>query len=192
MVNHDVPAGTGGGGSRLQSTAGALRTGPDVVCANVAATRYDQSHATMAPGAVDVLPSNVQLSVRPLVVIVHVSVSVEPLTPKLAVANPGRTIDTVADAVTPPYAPVIVPVTAASTVRVDALNVAVDDPAGTTTLAGTVTGSAADSETSAPPAGAGPVSVTTPVTVLPPIMFGALIEMDDSATARGMTVISGD
>ena len=50
----------------------------------------------MVPGAVDVLPLNVQFSALPLFVIVHVSVSVGPVTPKLAVASVGFVTDTLA------------------------------------------------------------------------------------------------
>ena len=56
----------------------------------------------MVPGAVDVLPSNVQLSVLPLSAIVQVSVCDGPLTPKLAVATVGRVTESVADADVPP------------------------------------------------------------------------------------------
>jgi hypothetical protein len=79
-----VPAGSGGDGNRLQFTPGSASTGPVVTCENVVATVYDQSHATMVPGADDVLPLNVQLSVAPLFAIAQVSVSVVPETPKLA------------------------------------------------------------------------------------------------------------
>jgi hypothetical protein len=102
IVNHGLPGGSGGGGTRLQLTLGIVNTGPDVVCANVVATPYDQSQAMMVPGAVEVLPSNVQLSVLPLFVNVQVSVSVGPVTPKLAVATVGRVTESTADAETPP------------------------------------------------------------------------------------------
>ena len=86
----------------LQSTPGIVSTGPDVLCANVVATPYDQSQATMFPGAVEVLPSNVQLRVLPLFVSVQVSLSDGPVTPKLAVATVGRVTASIADAETPP------------------------------------------------------------------------------------------
>ena len=54
------------------------------------------------------------------------------------------------------------------------VNAALDDPAGTVTLGGTVAGSAADNETTALFAGATAVSVTVPVTELPPTTFDAL------------------
>ena len=63
---------------------------------------YDQSQAMILPGAVDVLPSNVQLSVAPLSASSHVAVSVGPLTPKLAVAMVGCVTDSTADADAPP------------------------------------------------------------------------------------------
>jgi hypothetical protein len=102
IVNHGFPEGSGGAGSRLQLTGGMDSTGPDVVSANVVATPNDQSHAMMVPGAVDVLPLNVQLSVWPLFVSVQVSVSVGPVTPKLAVATVGRVTESATDADVPP------------------------------------------------------------------------------------------
>jgi hypothetical protein len=73
-----------------------------VVRVNFPETAYDQSQATMAPGAPDVLPSNVQLSVLPLSANVQVSVSVGPVTPKRAVATVGRVTESCAEAVAPP------------------------------------------------------------------------------------------
>jgi hypothetical protein len=101
IKNHGLPGGSGGGGSRLQSTLGIVSTGPNVVCANVLATPYDQSQAMMAPGAVDGRPSNVQLIVLPLFVKVQVSVSEGPVTPKIAVATVGRVTESTADADAP-------------------------------------------------------------------------------------------
>ena len=97
-----LPGGSGGGGSQLQLTAGFVSTGPVVVCVIVVATRYDQSQATMLPGAVDVLPLKVQLSVSPPFPMLHVSVSVGPVTPKLAVATVGFVTERPADADAPP------------------------------------------------------------------------------------------
>jgi len=54
------------------------------------------------PGAVEVLPLNVQFNVLPLFVNVHVSVSVGPVTPKRAVATVGGVTTSVADAEAPP------------------------------------------------------------------------------------------
>ncbi len=86
----------------LQSTVGIVSTGPEVVCVNVFATPYDQSHAMMVPGAVDVLPLNVQLSVLPLSASVQVELSVGPVTPKLAMAMVDGVTDRVADEEAPP------------------------------------------------------------------------------------------
>lgn len=97
-----MPGASGGDGSRLQLTLGIVSSGPEVVCANVVAMVYDQSQAMMVPGAEDVLPLNVQLSVLPLFANVQVSVSVGPVTPKLAVATVGRVTETTADADAPP------------------------------------------------------------------------------------------
>ena len=86
----------------LQLTLGIVNCGPDVVCENIVVRPYDQSQATMVPGADDVLPLNVQLSVLPLFDISHVSVSVGPLTPKLAVATDGFVTESTAEADAPP------------------------------------------------------------------------------------------
>src|ERR1700730_7883830 len=109
MVHHEgPPAGSGGGGSRPQLTLGIVSTGPDVVWENVVATVYDQSQAMMVPGAVEVLPLNVQSSVLPPLVIVQVSVSDGPETPKFAIATVGRVTESTVDAEAPPYEPLIV------------------------------------------------------------------------------------
>jgi hypothetical protein len=68
------------------------------------------------------------------------------------------------------------------TTLVEIVNVALVDPAGTMTLAGTVTGSPLDNDTTAPPVGAAPVSVAVPVTKVPPTTLDVLSEIDDSAT----------
>lgn len=102
IVNQGLPGGKGGAGTKLQLTAGIVSTGPVVVCENGEATRYDHSHATMLPGALDVEPLNVQSRVLPLFVSVHVSDSVGPVTPKLAVATVGFVTESDADADAPP------------------------------------------------------------------------------------------
>src|ERR1700722_4714536 len=101
MMNHPA-AGSGGGGTRAQVTVGIVNCGPDVVCANVVATPYVQSHSTMFPGAEEGRPSNVQSSVLPPFASVQVSVSVGPLTPKIAVATVGLVTESRAEAETPP------------------------------------------------------------------------------------------
>jgi hypothetical protein len=192
MVNHAGPGGSGGGGIRLQLTLGIVSTGPDVVCANVVATLYDQSQAMMVPGAVEVLPLNVQLSVLPLLVIVQVSDSVGPVTPKLAVAAVGGVTDSTTDFEAPPYEPLIVAEIVPPTARVEIVNVALTEPAGTVTLAGTVTGSPPDNDTTAPPAGAAAVSVTVPFTVFPPTTLDVLSDIEERATGPAVTVSVGD
>src|SRR5258708_13417598 len=101
-VSADAPAGRGGGGNQAQLTAGIVSIGPDVVCVSVDPTVYDQSQATIVPGAVEVLPLNVQLSVVPLFASVQVSVSVGPVTPKLAVPTVCRVTERAAVFETPP------------------------------------------------------------------------------------------
>ena len=60
------------------------------------------------------------------------------------------------------------------TALVDALNVALVDPDGTVTLAGTVTGSPLDKATATPPPGAPSLMTTVPVTESPPTTVDAL------------------
>ena len=94
--------------------------------------------------------------------------------------------------VTPPNEAEIVTSVAPATARVAMVNDSLVAPAGTVTLAGTVTGSAPDSETWAPPAGAGPESVTIPLTGLPPVTFDALRASDDRTTTGATTVSVAD
>src|SRR4029077_99403 len=102
IVNHGLPGGIGGGGMTLQLTVGFSRCAPVVVCENVVATPYVQSHAVIVPGAVDVLPLNVQLMMVPLFPISQVSVSDGPVTPKLAIATVGFVTESTAEADAPP------------------------------------------------------------------------------------------
>jgi hypothetical protein len=72
------------------------------------------------------------------------------------------------------------------------LNVAVFAPAATVTFAGTVvTPSPPERDTTAPPDGAAPVSVTVPITGLPPTTLLGLSEIEPIATppVEGLTVI---
>jgi hypothetical protein len=189
-VNHGLPAGIGGGGNMLQSTAGFLKSGPVVVCAKVPATAYDQSYATMFPD--DVPPSKVQLSVRPPFDISQVSVSVGPVTPNLAVATDGFVTDRTADAVAPPYDPVIVAEAPPPPGRVEIEKIAPVAPAPTVTLAGMITGPVLDNSTTAPPAGAAAVSVAVPVTAFPSTTLEALSEIAARAVVRAVTVSAPD
>ena len=84
--------------------------------------------------------------------------------------------------------PAIVPPTA----LVEIVNVAVADPAGTVTLAGTLTGSPPDNDTTAPPDGAPAVRVAVAVTGFPPTTLAAPSEIEESATERAVTVKLGD
>ena len=84
-----------------------------------------------------------------------------------------------------------VAVTAPLTTLVEIENVAVVEPAATTTLDGTVTLSPPDNTMAAPPDGAGAVSVAVPITVPPPITLDLLSEIEDSA-ADADTVSIGD
>jgi len=190
-VNHGLPGGMGGGGNKLQSTAGFVKTGPDVVCAKVPATAYDQSYATIFPGADDVLPSNVQLSVRPPFDISQVSVSVGPVTPNLAIATDGFVTDKTADTDAPPYDAVIVAESPPPPGRVEIENLVLVSPALTVTLAGMITGPELDKATRAPPAGAAAVSVAVAVTASPSTTLEAVSEMPARA-ARAVTVSAAD
>ena len=191
-VNHGLPGVSGGGGNRLQSTAGSLRTAPVVVCAYVPATAYDQSNATIFPGAPDVPPSNVQLSVRPPFDISQVSDSVGPVTPNLAMATDGFVTDNTADADAPSYDPVIVAEAPPPPSRVEIENVALVSPAFTVRLVGMITGPALDKATTAPPGGAAAVSVAVPVTALPSTTVEALSEIPARAAVRDVTVSAAD
>lgn len=84
----------------------------------------------------------------------------------------------------------IVPPTALVTI----VNVAVADPPGTVTLAGTVAPSVLDSDTTAPPAGAAAVRQTVPVTGSPPTTLDAVSAIDAIAAiaAEFVTVSIGD
>ena len=144
----------------------------------------------MWPGALDVLPLKVHFSVLPLLPIEHVSVSVGPVTPKLAVAAVGLVTESEAEADAPPYVPVTVATIVPFTALVVTPNVALLEPAGTVTLAGTVTGSAAASTTTAPPAGAAAVRATVPETEFPPTTLALVNEI--SETAIRTTVNIGD
>jgi len=186
-----APAGRGGGGRNEQFTDGIVRIGPDVVCEYVVATVNVQSHAMMVPGAVDVLPLNVQLSVFPPFAISQVSVSDGPVTPKFATATVGAVTDSAADDDTPPNDAVMIVAIVPPTALVTTVNVALVAPAATVTLAGTVTGSLAVSVTTAPPDAAGPLSVTVPETVAPPTTVDAPRDKDESLT-EGTTVSDVD
>ena len=64
------------------------------------------------------------------------------------------------------------------------------DPAGTVTLAGTVTGSAPDSDTTAPPVGAAAVKVTVAVTGIPPTTVAVLSEIEETVTVTTAVTVS--
>lgn len=145
----------------------------------------------MGPGPVDVLPLKVQLSVLPAFIIVHVSVSVGPVMPKLAVATIGPVMETNTDTDAPPYEPVMVLETVPPTVLVKAEKVALVAPANTVTLAGMVSGSLPDSDTTAPPAGAGPDNVVVPMTESPPTTL-VLANVIEASATRAVTVSVGD
>jgi hypothetical protein len=91
----------------------------------------------------------------------------------------------------PLYEALIVTATANGTVCAVTVNVAVDAPAATVTLAGTVARvtSSLDSATVAPPAGATPLSVTVPVTVLPLLtsVEESVTEASVATPATGLT-----
>lgn len=95
-----------------------------------------------------------------------------------------------ADCATPPYAAEIETDAANVTVCAATTNVAVVAPAGTETVAGTAArdGSALERFTVAPPAGAGPESVTVPVDVAPPAIIVGENVSDAAVTPDGITV----
>ena len=93
--------------------------------------------------------------------------------------------------VTPPYNAEIVTALETDTGLVVTANVALLAPADTVTLAGTFAANVLSllSDTTAPPPGAGPLSVTVPVEGLPPTTLDGFIpsELNDTAGAGGVT-----
>src|SRR5687767_12003713 len=84
--------------------------------------------------------------------------------------------------VAPPYEPEMVAEVGVDTALVLTLKFALVAPAGTVTLAGTVTAALSlDSVTCAPPAGAAAVSVAVPVALPPPLTLGGLTLSDARA-----------
>jgi hypothetical protein len=80
----------------------------------------------------------------------------------------------------------IVDVVAALTEVVVTVKFALDEPAGTVTLAGTLVAVELSlSDTTAPPLGAAPLKVTVPVDELPPVTLDGLTETADSDGAGG-------
>jgi hypothetical protein len=119
-----------------------------------------------------------------------VSLSVAPVTPKLAVAIVGGPTDTVADMDAPLYDAVTVPGIVPPTVLVKMVKVALVAPASTMTLDGTVSGSVLVNATTAPPVGAAPERTAVPVTDVPPVTVAADTVSAESA-ARAVTVNVG-
>jgi hypothetical protein len=78
------------------------------------------------------------------------------------------------------------------TALVEIMKVALIEPLGTVTLAGTVTGSPPDNATAAPPAGAAAVRVAVPLTEFPPTTLDEPNEIEASATDPAATVSAGD
>jgi len=139
----------------------------------------------------EVVPLNVHSSVLPPFVNEHVSDSVSPWTPRLAIGPLCRITESTAEAETPPYDPVIVSASVDATLRVLTANDPVVEPAGITTDAGTVAALPPVSDTDAPPAGAGNVSDAVPVTAAPPMTLAVLNEIVDSTDAAGGTTTTG-
>jgi len=96
----------------------------------------------------------------------------------------------VADRVTPWYEPEIATFVEKSTGSVLTVNLALEAPAGMVTLDGTLAANVLllESETTAPPDGAGPLSVTVPVDEPRPITLDGLRVSDTSVGGRTMSV----
>jgi len=70
-------------------------------------------------------------------------------------------------------------------------NVAMEEPAGTLTLAGTKAGApSVHKSTTMPPAGAGPASITLPVAGAPPTIVTGSTETDATLTAAAGVTLS--
>jgi hypothetical protein len=93
--------------------------------------------------------------------------------------------------VTPPYTAEIVTAVELDTGLVVTANVALLAPADTVTLAGTFAANvlSLDSDTTAPPTGAGPLSVTVPVEELPPTTLDGFT-VSDVSTERTSKLIA--
>src|SRR5215210_2850257 len=100
----------------------------------------------------------------------------------------------VADLVIPPADAMIVEDWLLLTLLVETVKVALVDPAGTVTLAGTVAAAVLllESATDAPPAGAAEVSVTVPVDELPPVTPVGLRLSEESAAGCGGEAVAPD
>src|SRR5262245_12914485 len=168
---------------RPQFALGDGSVGVVVSCVLVPAMVQLQDHfVTVAPEAVvDALPSKVQSRAFPPPggfggVSRHTLLPPGPLTVNRAMTTGGDVVTLrVAVFVTPASEALIVTLlNVPPTARVLTVKVVLDAPAGTVTLAGTVTGSADDSAIVAPPVGAGPVSDTVPVTEFPPMTVVSL------------------
>ena len=135
----------------------------------------------MEPGADDVLAFNVQFNVAPPLAISQVSDSCGPVTPNRATAVATFAIVTVADFVTPAYVAVMVPVVPPDPDFTENENVALDAPALTTTIGGTLTDVSPVRVTVAPLDGAGDVSVTVPLLPVPSVTLASASERLASA-----------
>ena len=91
--------------------------------------------------------------------------------------------------VAPPYDAEIVTDVDVATAMVVTLKVALVAPAATVTLAGTVAAALSlESATCAPPAGAGPFSVTVAVEAFPPVTLAGVSVSADTVAGTGITV----
>lgn len=148
----------------------------DVVIVNVA--EVDPAATVTVPGAVALVVPVVMLTAIPPVGAfpLIVTLPVDELPPitdagaTVRLISAGESMVRVAVLVTLPSVPVMVEVAANATGVVVIVNVADEAPAATVTLAGVVAAALLDeSDTTSPPVPAGPLSVTVPVELIPPI-----------------------
>src|SRR5262245_25087606 len=157
-------------------------------CGTLATLVFELVSMTSAPplGAAAV-SLTVPVGVAPPLTVDELSVSVETVGRGAAVTVRFAVL------LTPPYEPVMATTIVDATVDVVTVNVLEVEPAVTVTLAGTpaTVEFALERVTTAPPVGAGPVSVTVPVEVAPPLTeLGLSVSVESVSGGGGGVTVS--